>query len=320
MAARSRRIALCGLIVSLLIGCTTQQVPRVVKIGLVAPFEGRYREIGSDVIPAVRLALREWMDEHPGDIAPYELVAYDDLGDPDIAIEQAQKLVADPEVAVVIGHWRDVTSSAAVPVYEAAGLPFITYSTDDLEGTEVWNLSPAQNQLAEAVDHWSESAQGLVIPLVNSQPTIQLDVDQMVTARFGAYATDTIVVGGPAWGLSQFPLMVPERVQNDILFVSGLAVPDESVDMPQDDATAFTLAYREGSLGIDPGPYAIAAYQAAQFALLIASGQLDQSGADTASSLLFDTDGRRLDAPIYLYRWASDTRQLVQVLSPNTPR
>ncbi|HIE37729.1 MAG TPA: hypothetical protein EYP77_01440, partial [Anaerolineae bacterium] len=41
---------------------TACQVPGVVhptvKIGLVAPFEGRYRYVGYDLFPAVRLALR----------------------------------------------------------------------------------------------------------------------------------------------------------------------------------------------------------------------------------------------------------------------
>ena len=53
------RGVLVVLILVLLTGCL-QTPPHVVKIGLVAPFEGRYREIGYDVIPAARLAVREW--------------------------------------------------------------------------------------------------------------------------------------------------------------------------------------------------------------------------------------------------------------------
>jgi len=79
-----------------------------VKIGLVAPFEGRYRYIGYEVIYGVRLALRE--ANHAGGVGGYnvELVAYDDGADPTMASEQARKLAVDPEVVTAIGHFREL--------------------------------------------------------------------------------------------------------------------------------------------------------------------------------------------------------------------
>lgn len=322
MAARSCRSLLRGFgmwgLVLLLVGCATGPAPVVRKIGLVAPFEGRYREVGSDVIPAVRLAIREWTAAHSGVGVAFELVAYDDMGDPDLAYEQAQKLIADPDVVIVIGHWRDVTTSAALPVYASAGLPLVTYSTDDLgDPAGLWNLSPSQPQLADAVEQWATEADIPVVPLMNSQPTIQLDIDQLVAARSGSYATNTVIVGGPAWDNRQFPLMAPERERDNILFVSGLAVPDESVDVAVGDSDGFSEAYREGNLGMDPGPYAVTAYRAAQLALGIASARVGIGDFDAASlSLTFNEDGRRLDAPIYLYQWRAGARQLQAVLVP----
>src|SRR5690349_15341217 len=80
------------------LGC--HESPRVVKIGLVAPFEGRYRSIGYDVIPAVRLAIREFAKENATRLS-VELVAYDDGGVPERALLQAQKLVSDPQIRTV---------------------------------------------------------------------------------------------------------------------------------------------------------------------------------------------------------------------------
>src|SRR5919108_607445 len=62
----------------------------VVKIGLVAPFEGRYREVGYEVIYAVRLAVRE--ANAGGGVAGYsvELTALDDGGDSALAAHQAR--------------------------------------------------------------------------------------------------------------------------------------------------------------------------------------------------------------------------------------
>src|SRR5688500_17588095 len=97
------RSVLCMLFIVLLldIGCI-RTTPRVIKIGLVAPFEGRYREIGVDIIPAVRLAIREWAAKSINSGVAIELVAYDDGGEPERAVVEARKLAADPDVAIVI--------------------------------------------------------------------------------------------------------------------------------------------------------------------------------------------------------------------------
>ncbi|MCJ7548609.1 MAG: ABC transporter substrate-binding protein, partial [Anaerolineae bacterium] len=56
-------------------------LPGIVKVGLVAPFEGSYRHVGYDAVYAARLAVREI--NAAGGIAgrQLELVAYDDRGD-----------------------------------------------------------------------------------------------------------------------------------------------------------------------------------------------------------------------------------------------
>lgn len=97
----------------------------VVKIGLVAPFEGRYRNLGYEVIYAVRLAVRE--ANAAGGIAGHsvELTALDDSGDPEMAAEQARKLATDPQVVAVLGHWLDATTTAAAPEYERLSLPLL---------------------------------------------------------------------------------------------------------------------------------------------------------------------------------------------------
>lgn len=104
----------------------------VVKIALVAPFEGRYRNVGYEVIYAVRLAVRE--ANANGGVAGYsiELMAFDDAGNVDAAVEQARKVVADPQVLGVIEHWRGATTTAAATEYDLAGLPLLAtgYATD----------------------------------------------------------------------------------------------------------------------------------------------------------------------------------------------
>jgi ABC-type branched-subunit amino acid transport system substrate-binding protein len=96
----------------------------VVKIALVAPFEGRYRNMGYEVIYAVRLAVRE---ANVLGVAGYsvELLALDDSGDPLMAAEQARKVAADPQVLGALGHWLGGATESAAPIYEAEGIPFL---------------------------------------------------------------------------------------------------------------------------------------------------------------------------------------------------
>ena len=79
------------LFIFLLSGCAS--VDPVVKIGLVAPFEGQNRAVGYDVIYSARLAVREINEA--GGIGGYRvaLVALDDSSDPTLAAQTAHALV-----------------------------------------------------------------------------------------------------------------------------------------------------------------------------------------------------------------------------------
>ncbi|HZY41047.1 MAG TPA: ABC transporter substrate-binding protein [Anaerolineae bacterium] len=101
----------------------------VIKIGLVAPFEGRFRAIGYEAVYAARLAIREINAR--GGVNGYriELVALDDRGEAERAIEAARQLVIDPQVVAVIGHYRPTTSAAALAVYCASRVPVVAIET-----------------------------------------------------------------------------------------------------------------------------------------------------------------------------------------------
>ena len=129
-------LALLGFIILTLTSCDLApgSTAPVVRIGLVAPFEGRHRGIGYDVIYAARLAIRQANDG--GGIAGYrvELVALDDGGDPELAERAARSLTIDPMVVAAMGHWLDETTAAARPIYLAAGLPLI-----EMDHTAAWS-------------------------------------------------------------------------------------------------------------------------------------------------------------------------------------
>jgi ABC-type branched-subunit amino acid transport system substrate-binding protein len=105
---------------------TSCTVPRpTIKIALIAPFEGRQRQVGYDAFPAMRMALRKV--NAAGGVGRYyvEFVAYNDNADPVFAERVAHNVAQDDSVLAVIGHLGRDTTGAALPIYAQAGLPVV---------------------------------------------------------------------------------------------------------------------------------------------------------------------------------------------------
>ncbi len=122
-------ISVCAVLVA---ACTFPgSVKPTVKVGLSAPFEGQYRDLGYEVLYAVRLAIRE-RNEAGGIANRYlvEFVALNDLAEAEPAVIQAQKMAVDSGVMGVLGGLAPEVAAAAAPEYERLGLAFLYPDTD----------------------------------------------------------------------------------------------------------------------------------------------------------------------------------------------
>jgi ABC-type branched-subunit amino acid transport system substrate-binding protein len=97
----------------------------VIKIGLIAPFEGEQRPNGYQRLYGVKLALQEV--NLAGGVAGYkiELVALNDYANMEEAISQAQELVVDSDIRAIVGQWDPTLFNASASVYTAAKLAVI---------------------------------------------------------------------------------------------------------------------------------------------------------------------------------------------------
>lgn len=140
----------------LITGCAS--VDPVVKIGLVAPFEGRYRAIGYDAIYSARLAVREI--NQAGGIGGHRvaLVALDDRGDEEFARTAAASLAIDPGVVAVVGHYLPETTAAAESVYGDHGLALLAAGQEPFAATDPAALSPEFREAYAAVTPFEETA------------------------------------------------------------------------------------------------------------------------------------------------------------------
>ncbi len=125
------RTIAAGLILVLLMGCLIRisfgrspNTPEVVKLGLIAPFEGPSRPLGYAVLQAVRLRLQRWNEG--GGVPRVELVALNDDGDPALAARLPGQLALDPDVLLVLGPPQGQTALAALAGFQAHALPAIS--------------------------------------------------------------------------------------------------------------------------------------------------------------------------------------------------
>jgi ABC-type branched-subunit amino acid transport system substrate-binding protein len=124
---RTGRLFVTVLILFLALGMISacQSAAPVVKVGLVAPFEGRHRDIGYDVLYSARLAVREINAAGGIGGTRVALMAIDDGGNPEYAQAIANSLLVDPSVVAVVGHWLPETTATAASIYAQNDLAFI---------------------------------------------------------------------------------------------------------------------------------------------------------------------------------------------------
>jgi len=129
-AIRNRTL---GVIAGVVVGvwlcsaCSTPgSVLPVVKIGLVAPFEGPQRAMAYDALFATKLALSRFNEQQRNAGGPLvELVALNDDGQAIRSRQVAQEMAVDPAIVGVIGPWSAEAAAAAAKTYREANLPVV---------------------------------------------------------------------------------------------------------------------------------------------------------------------------------------------------
>lgn len=292
-------VALC--IVPLFIASCSPSTRPTVKIGVVAPFVGRYREVGEEIIAAVRFAVRE--ANEAGGIHGYsvELMAYDDEGDPTLAAEQARKLATDPQVVAVLGDWLDATTVAAAPVYAASQIPF-------LATTKEGNLDPSAFRVWVTDAQLHQAGDGLGIgTFCDSVCGETLDNLDWLAADQGKK-----VIGPPLWGLNAFPRLVGAAAEGAYVLAPA-PLPADSSD------PSFAQRYAAIASGVQPRFFAVLAYDATKVMLAAIGDDVAAHGAPSRTGVgdallqtsydglsghfSFDAQRQWIEAKGWVYKW-----------------
>jgi hypothetical protein len=121
--------------------------PTVLKIGVIAPFEGVGRELGYALLPAVSKELASANASNSLGQYRVALVALNDDLDPAEAALQAKALAEDPDVLAVVGLWSEATARSAVPILQQAGVPSLLSALTSESGAMTYSLCPSPEQV-----------------------------------------------------------------------------------------------------------------------------------------------------------------------------
>lgn len=179
-------------LVWILCACAMYRGEGVTRIALLAPFEGRYREVGYNALYAARLALKEDGAEN------IELLPVDDGGTAASAALRARALSLDPDVTIgiVLGH-----AASRADVQQAFASVAVLVVGD-------WTTQPAGDRVFI-----------LASPAISDLLTAPRAVDVTEAARL-----DEPLVGGEIFALSQFPKLRDSL--EGITIVSSAVLPD----------------------------------------------------------------------------------------------
>ena len=105
-------------------GCGPHE--KVVRIAVALPLTGDIAGLGQGIKRACALALEEANREHKFTGFEIEMESYDDRSDPKEAVDVANRIVSDPSVVAVIGHFNSGCTIPASQVYARAHLVMIS--------------------------------------------------------------------------------------------------------------------------------------------------------------------------------------------------
>jgi hypothetical protein len=248
--------------------CSGVRDGAISRIALLAPFEGRYREIGYNAFYAVKLAIQ---DEHSG----IELLAVDDGGSVQSATDRARALARDPLVKVVIalGH------SATQPETQTA------FGDKPVLIVGDWGAKP-----------------GTAMVFMLTNPSLR---DRVTTHPIDDVThislNESPILGGDVLGLSQVPLLTHNTEL--ITVISSASLPDSgftqrylsSAEFVPEPGLLATLTYDAAQLALE------AAMSSNPLSYMT---HTDYEGINGRIRFV---DGYWVDAPIYCYGYKGNT-------------
>lgn len=109
---------------------------KVVKVASQSPLSGGQSAIGTSLKNGAELSLEQNKGRLEAMGFKVEMVAFDDQATPDVGVANAKKIVSDPAILCVVGHWNSGVQIPSSEEYHAAGLANISAANTNPKVTD----------------------------------------------------------------------------------------------------------------------------------------------------------------------------------------
>lgn len=174
-------------------GCARFAPGESIKLAIAAPLTGDSANIGLSYSQAMQLAIA-LANEEPLFGFSFAQVDENDRGTSEGGAASAERLAADPGVAAIVGHAFSGASRAAIPIYEAAGIPMVSASA----------TNPTLTQMDSSVFNrvvFNDNAQGTLAArylylVLNIRRLVVVSDDSIYSIGLAAVARDEFIALG----------------------------------------------------------------------------------------------------------------------------
>lgn len=261
-----------SLIIVLLCACTLSHTPPTITIALLAPFEGRFREIGYNALYATRLAF----EDEQASSSSIELLAIDDGGSDELALDRARGLAQNPDIAAIIALGPFATRRTIAEAL--APRPVLVVG--------MWNTEPP-----------SEHSYLMFNPAI---------IPQITSLQYITDLPNTPIIGGDILGLHQIRLLAPNP--EEIAFLSSSQLPDATFEEKYRNSGAFVPEPNHlATLTYDTTRLLIRA--------LSTQTHIDDIEYNGINGHIYFENQHWTSAPIWMYRYRIDGQLYAELIS-----
>lgn len=257
-----------------------QNGPREVKIAIAEPLTGDIAALGQGLKRAAALAVEE--ANASGRFPNYRLrlVEFDDRSDPKEAVNVANRIVSDPSIVAVIGHFNSGCSIPASAVYARAGLAMVNAGSSNPQLTlqqllpgwsgkrNIFRVTTTDDvQGTFAADFAFEKLKCRAAAVVHDKTAYGQGISDVFQSRFKELGGAVLSLDGVQPGDKDFKALVT-RIKSespDLIYFGG-TYTEGGLILRQARNAGLTVPYLTGEISYDPdflriaGPAAEGAY------------------------------------------------------------
>lgn len=259
-----KKILISVFSLSLLVAC--QRGPREVKIAIAEPLTGDIAALGQGLKRAAVLAIEE--ANASGRFPRFKLrgVEFDDRSDPKEAVNVANRIVSDPDIVAVVGHFNSGCSIPASAVYARAGLPMLNAGSSNPQLT-LQQLSPSwpgphnifrvnttdDAQGTIAAEFAAQSLKSKTVAIVHDKTAYGQGIAEVFQTRFTELGGTVLSFDGVQTGDKDFKALVTriKPLAPDLLYFGG-TYTEGGLILRQAREAGLKAPYLTGEISFDP--------------------------------------------------------------------